>query len=60
MKLRLVKWFPSFRCTCTRCGFTVYTSMDQPMYADLNGKAFVDYYCPDCVDAIINGQPVCN
>ena len=31
---------------CMRCN--VVRSVEQGMYADLDGHRFLDYYCPDC------------
>ncbi len=39
-----------FYCWCVRCDRLL--GLNAPKYADLNGQAFVDYYCRHCVQDI--------
>jgi len=50
-RVNLVTGTP-FRVTCVSCGKQTQTDRE-PMYADLDGKPWVDYYCGPC--AINNG-----
>lgn len=38
----------SFSVYCKRCNKRTAHTTDQPIYADLDGTAFKDYYCTSC------------
>lgn len=38
---------PAFRLECIKCGKKTQSDRE-PVYADLDGKPFVDYYCKPC------------
>ena len=45
-----------FTCTCVGCGRNMHAgdwsddnAQPETVYADLDGRAFVDYYCAACV-----------
>lgn len=40
---------PEFNCFCVCCGTSLNSVRDE-IYADLDGKAFRDYYCKECRD----------
>lgn len=48
MKLEIVTGIP-FISYCKFCGRTM-NSGNEPVYADLHGKPFEDYYCLICKD----------
>lgn len=53
MRLVVVRDIPPFRALCMRCG--VYMdSRNKIFYADLDGKAFNDYYCGECKEELEN------
>lgn len=48
MRLSLVTGTP-FTCACIKCGKRGFAGDNvQTYFADLDGKAFVDYYCEEC------------
>lgn len=52
MRLRFVNG-PGFRFICMRCG--KHFDRADVRYADLDGKAFTDYYCGSCVENGLTG-----
>lgn len=42
-----------FTCVCIRCGHRITAGdVERKAFADLEGKAFVDYYCADCAEKL--------
>ena len=52
MRMMLVNKVPAFTFRCIKCGNKYHTIHDSHLfhqvYADLDGKAFKDYYCEVC------------
>jgi len=49
MRLTQVNFSPPFSTFCCRCGVKLRIEENHPpVYADLDGKEFVDYYCTEC------------
>ena len=47
MKFQLVNKYPKFRRTCYQCNKNLDSNVDD-IWADLEGPAFVAYYCDSC------------
>jgi hypothetical protein len=60
MKLTKVNPTPSFRFKCIRCKTVYHSTIDAELfhnvYADLDGDAFVDYYCDACLSLLPGGK----
>lgn len=51
-RLRLVTGTPlAYRCVSCKKGLALLSRDNEPAYADLDGKPFVDYYCATCATA---------
>lgn len=52
MRMMLVPKTPAFFFKCIKCGKVYHSTHDEALfinvYADLDGKAFTDYYCEIC------------
>jgi len=46
MRLELVNPTPVFQVTCIACGRKMLSNQE-PIYADLDGEPFRDYYCAE-------------
>lgn len=51
MRLERVEIPPHFIYKCKRCE-KVWRTYEQPVWCDLKGKPFVDYYCDPCRNII--------
>ena len=42
----------SLKFACVKCGDIVWQSVDTPVFADLDGEPFIDYYCHHCAETL--------